>query len=225
MKFLGRSLLILLALYGLVFAIGDLYLAHAQAPLWSAIVFVVVLIGTQYLIAPWLIQLVLAIDFTEELPARNREFVEHLCAERGLKVPRIGIIRSGTPNAFSFGHVPANSRVVVTTGLLEVLSPEETNAVLAHEIGHIEHWDFVVMAIAALAPLLLYQIYVFTQNVNKIARRRLYRISLLLGESVHPVVVESYSRILCGSLRCRGYPRAGCAVFGPGQDCLWHDPS
>ena len=136
MKFLGRSLLILLALYGLVFAIGDLYLAHAQAPFWSAIVFVVVVIGIQYLIAPWLIHLVLAIDFTEELPAINREFVEQLCAERGLKVPRIGIIRSGTPNAFSFGHVPGNSRVVVTTGLLEVLSPEETNAVLAHEIGH-----------------------------------------------------------------------------------------
>jgi len=166
MKFLGRSLLILLALYGLVFAIGDLYLAHAQAPFWSAIVFVVVVIGIQYLIAPSLIHLVLAIDFTEELPARNREFVEQLCAERGLKVPRIGIIRSGTPNAFSFGHVPGNSRVVVTTGLLEVLSPEETNAVLAHEIGHIEHWDFVVMTIAALAPLLLYQIYVFTHNVN-----------------------------------------------------------
>jgi len=55
MKFLGRSLLILLALYGLVFAIGDLYLAHAQAPFWSAIVFVVVVIGIQYLIAPWLI--------------------------------------------------------------------------------------------------------------------------------------------------------------------------
>src|SRR5438128_1081490 len=98
MKFLGRSLLILLALYGLVFAIGDLYLAHAQAPFWSAIVFVVVVIGIQYLIAPWLIHLVLAIDFTEELPAINREFVEQLCAERGLKVPRIGIIRSGTPN-------------------------------------------------------------------------------------------------------------------------------
>ena len=99
-----------------------------------------------------------------ELPARNREFLERLCQERGLKVPRIGVIHSGTPNAFCFGHVPGDARVVVTTGLLDVLTPEEANAVLAHEIGHIEHWDFAVMAIAALAPLLLYQIYEFTRG-------------------------------------------------------------
>lgn len=169
MKFFSRSLLILLALYGLVFALGDAFLAHAGAPLWIAIVFAVALIGLQYLIGPWFIELLLDIrwdDGGDQLPARNREFIERLCHERGLKVPRIGIIQSGTPNAFTFGHVPGNARVVVTTGLLDVLTPEEANAVLAHEIGHVEHWDFVVMTIAALAPLLLYQIYVFTRGNN-----------------------------------------------------------
>ena len=167
MKFLSRSLLILLALYGLVFAVGDALLAQARVPLWGGIAFAVGLVGLQYLIGPWLIQLLLQIrwdDAGTELPARNREFIERLCQERGLKVPRIGVIQSGTPNAFAFGHVPGNARVVVTTGLLEVLTPEEANAVLAHEIGHVEHWDFVVMTIAALAPLLLYQIYVFTRG-------------------------------------------------------------
>jgi heat shock protein HtpX len=55
---------------------------------------------------------------------------------------------------------------VVTTGLLELLTPEESNAVLAHEIGHIEHWDFAVMTFASLAPMLLYQIYVVTDRIN-----------------------------------------------------------
>lgn len=169
MKFLSRSLLLLLALYGLVFAIGDAFLAKADAPLWIAIAFAVACVGLQYLIGPWLIQLVLDIKWDERgdlLPARNREFLERLCRERGLRMPRIGVIESGTPNAFCFGHVPGNARVVVTTGLLEVLTPEEANAVLAHEMGHVEHWDFVVMTIAALAPLLLYQIYVFTRTNN-----------------------------------------------------------
>jgi len=170
MRFLSRSLLILLALYGLVFAAGDAFLAHVGVPLWVAVVFSVVIIGIQYLIGPWLIQWLLDIrweglgDQGAELPARNREFVERLCQERGLKVPRIGVIHSGTPNAFAFGHVPGNARVVVTTGLLEVLTPEEANSVLAHELGHVEHWDFVVMTIAALAPLILYQIYAFTRS-------------------------------------------------------------
>ena len=167
MKFIVRSLLILLALYGFVFALGDMFLAHERAPVWLGVVFSVGIIGVQYLAGPWFVEWLLTIvwdDHADLLPAVNREFVQKLCAQRGIRVPRIGIIYSGTPNAFSFGHTPANARVVVTKGLLDVLTPEEANAVLAHEIGHVEHWDFAVMAIAALAPLLLYQIYVFTRN-------------------------------------------------------------
>jgi heat shock protein HtpX len=167
MKFIIRSLLILAALYGLVFALGDMYLAHERVSVWWAVAFSVGIIGVQYVVGPWFIEWLLTIvwdDHADMLPAANREFVQRLCAERGIRVPRIGIIFSGTPNAFSFGHTPANARVVVTKGLLDVLTPEEANAVLAHEIGHVEHWDFAVMAIAALAPLLLYQVYVFTRN-------------------------------------------------------------
>ncbi len=167
MKFITRSLLILLALYGLVFAIGDAYLAEAGAPLWVALAFAIFFIGLQYAIAPWIIARLMHIRWDRELPAANREFIERLCAQRGLKIPRIGVIESGTPNAFSFGHVPADARVVVTTGLLDVLTPEESNAVIAHEIGHVEHWDFAVMTIAALAPLILYQIYVFTRRSGR----------------------------------------------------------
>jgi heat shock protein HtpX len=169
MKFLTRSLLFLLALYGLVFAIVDWYLARSGAGLWFAIVWAVVFIGLQYLIAPTIIEWVLDISWCDEeakLPDANREFIEKLCAERGLKVPRLGIIYSGTPNAFSFGRVRRDARIVVTSGLLEVLTPEEANAVLAHELGHVEHWDFAVMTIAALAPLMLYQIYVWTDRIS-----------------------------------------------------------
>jgi heat shock protein HtpX len=168
-KFFTRSILILLALYGLLFAVGDLYLARIGIPMWGAIGFALVFVAFQYLIGPWLIELVVSIHWDDHypaLPARNREFIEKLCAERGVKIPRIGIIHSGTPNAFSFGHTPGDSRVVVTQGLLDVLTVDEANAVLAHEIGHIEHWDFVVMTVAGLVPLLLYQIYAFSRNIN-----------------------------------------------------------
>lgn len=169
MKLASRSLLILLALYGLIFAIINALLAKIGAPLWAALLFAVVTVVLQYLIGPWIIEWIFDIywdDAQTQLPAANREFIEKLCAERGLRVPRVGIIESGTPNAFCFGHVPSNSRVVVTTGLLDVLTPEEANAVLAHEIGHIEHRDFIVMTIAALAPLLLYQLYVFSDRIE-----------------------------------------------------------
>jgi Zn-dependent protease with chaperone function len=173
-KFL--TILILLALYGLVFAIGDLYLAQVGIPLWGAIAFAVVFIGIQYVIGPWLVEKVVEIqwdDLYPAIPARNREFIEKLCAERGLKVPRIGVIPSGTPNPFSFGHLPGDSRVVVTSGLLDVLTVDEANAVLAHEIGHIEHWDFAVMTIAALAPCC------FTRFIPSPATSAVFALSLM----------------------------------------------
>ena len=169
MKFVTRSLLFLLALYGLVFAFGDWYLMRSAAGLWFAALFAVGFIGVQYLAAPWIIERVLTISWCDEgakLPQANQEFLQRLCAERRLKMPRIGIIYSGTPNAFSFGRVRSDARIVVTSGLLEILTPEEANGVLAHELGHVEHWDFAVMTVAALAPLMLYQIYLVTSRIN-----------------------------------------------------------
>ncbi len=165
MKFLTMSSLILIFLYGMVFAVGDAVLVHDQASIWIGLAFAVFFIGLQYLCAPWIIEWVLTIYFDDrDIPEANRAFVEQLCKQRSIPQPKLGLIESGTPNAFSFGRVRSDSRVVITRGLLNVLTPEETNAVLAHEIGHIEHYDFAVMAIAALAPLLLYQIYIFTRR-------------------------------------------------------------
>ena len=170
MKVFGRSLLILLSLYALIFAIGDWYLVRRGAPPWMGILLAVAIVGAQYLISPRIIEWLMDIrwdDSASELPARNRQFLENLCAERRLKMPRIGIVDCPTPNAFSFGHVPADARIAVTTGLLATLSAEETNAVLAHEMGHVEHWDFVVMTLAALAPLVLWNMYSFTRRSDK----------------------------------------------------------
>jgi len=69
MKFIARSLLILIALYGLVFAIGDAILSHQHAPLWIAVVLAVGIIGLQYLIAPWLIEWLMTIVWDHCCPA------------------------------------------------------------------------------------------------------------------------------------------------------------
>jgi Zn-dependent protease with chaperone function len=168
-SFFGRSLLLLVALYGLVFAIGDLALVHGQAPLWSGFIFVFVLIGLQYLAGPWIIRWVYSIDWDEDqIPAAHRAFVERMCREHNLPTLRLGIIESGTPNAFAFGRLRADACIVVTRGLLDICSEDEVNAVLAHEIGHVAHYDFAIMALAAAAPLLLWQIYIWTDRVSNL---------------------------------------------------------
>lgn len=169
MSFVSRSMLVLFVLYGLVFAVGDAYLLHGGAPLWTGILFVIVFIGLQYLVSPWLIEWFFSIDWDENaVPAAQRQFVADLCRERGLPPLRIGVIYSGTPNAFAFGRLRRDARIVVTEGLLKSLTTDEANAVLAHEVGHVAHYDFAVMALAAMGPLLLYQIYVWTDRVNNL---------------------------------------------------------
>ncbi len=129
MGFLTRSLLLLFALYGLVFALGDAYLLHGYAPIWSGVVFVVALIGIQYLISPWLIEAFFCIRWDEDaIPAARRAYIERLCREQGFSCPRIGLIESGTPNAFAFGRLRRDARLVVTRGLLDILSEEEADA-------------------------------------------------------------------------------------------------
>ena len=169
MGFASRSLLLLFVLYGLVFVVGDAALLHGQAPIWAGVIFVVVLIGVQYLLSPWFIELCFSIDWEEDaVPPAVRAFVERMCREHNLPQLRIGIIESGTPNAFAFGRLQSDARIVITRGLLDMLTEDETNAVLAHEIGHVAHYDFAVMAVASMAPLLLWQIYVWTNRVNNL---------------------------------------------------------
>jgi len=167
--FISRSLIVLTALYGLVFVIGDVLLLHGDFSLWWGFGFAIALIGLQYLLAPWLIEHFFTINWDEySVPAVQRAYIERLCRERGLPPIKVGIIESGTPNAFAFGRLRSDARIVVTRGLLEILTPQEIEAVLAHEVGHVAHYDFAVMALAALAPLLLYQVYIWTDRINNL---------------------------------------------------------
>ena len=54
----------------------------------------------------------------------------------------------------------------------EILDDEEVKAVLAHELGHIKHWDFVVMTVAQLVPIVLYQIYRVCDDLMTSSRSR-----------------------------------------------------
>jgi Zn-dependent protease with chaperone function len=88
------------------------------------------------------------------LPRDNRNFVVSVCMRKKLLYPSIGIMDEPASNAFTFGWL-FNPRVVVTTGLLSSLDNDEVNAVLAHEFGHVVHWDFTLVALALVIPLLL----------------------------------------------------------------------
>jgi heat shock protein HtpX len=71
-----------------------------------------------------------------------------------MKKPRVGIADIKVPNAFATGRSPDRSVVCVTTGILGLLTADEMEAVLAHELSHVAHRDVTVMTIASTAGIL-----------------------------------------------------------------------
>ncbi len=162
-----RSVVVLGILFGLMFAVLIAALYAADLPsgvaLPLALGLAVGMAALQFAISPVILQWILKINWMEPemVSPRLGSALRQMCLERRLPVPRFGIIEDGNPNAFTFGHWPSDARLVLTRGLVEMCDEEETEAVMAHELGHIAHWDFVVMTVAATVPLVLYVIYRF----------------------------------------------------------------
>jgi heat shock protein HtpX len=76
--------------------------------------------------------------------------VAGLAARAGLPKPRVYIIDSDTPNAFATGRNPEHAAVAVTRGLISILSRDELEGVLAHELAHIKNRDILISSMAAV---------------------------------------------------------------------------
>ncbi|MDQ3896766.1 MAG: M48 family metalloprotease, partial [Actinomycetota bacterium] len=95
------------------------------------------------------------------------DIVARQCAGAGVPLVKLGIVDDGNPNAFTFGRTPTDARMWVTRGLLERLDERELEAVVAHEVGHVKHWDFAVMTVAAVIPMTLYLAYLVARGSNR----------------------------------------------------------
>ncbi len=79
--------------------------------------------------------------------------IDRLCALADMPKPRVGIADTSVPNAFATGRSPQRSVVCVTTGILGLLTTEELEGVLAHELSHVAHRDVLVMTVASSAGI------------------------------------------------------------------------
>ena len=167
--FAAASLLTFGVLFSFLFSIIILVLQVTQnLNIFLAIGLTVVVNVILWLISPWLTDLMnrffykvrfLKKEEMDELYPELSQFIQSISAKHRFPYPKIGIIDDQNPTAFTYGSGRYNARIVLTEGLFTYLSPQETKAVVAHELGHIVNRDFVVMMIASTIVQILYEIY------------------------------------------------------------------
>jgi heat shock protein HtpX len=75
--------------------------------------------------------------------------VENLAHKAGIPMPKVYVIPSDSPNAFATGRNPQNAAVAATQGIMRILSRDELEGVMAHELAHVRNRDTLISTIAA----------------------------------------------------------------------------
>ena len=170
-KLLGISLLTMTCLYGLLAGIVILVVKLLGGEVMFGITVGIIILFIQFLISPWITDITMRLfykaDFNAKLPEYLKSFLFDECKKYNMKNPRVAVIDDGGPNAFTYGRTKNDARIVITRGIYELLTEDEVKAVVAHELGHVVHYDMLFMTAVQVVPLVLYAIYeIFARRNN-----------------------------------------------------------
>jgi len=141
-----KTALLLGAMSGLFLLLGDV-LGGAQGLLFGFVVAAVMNFGSYWFSD----KIVLKLYRAQEVGPDHRlhQVVSRLASRAGLPMPRVYIIPQPSPNAFATGRNPSHAAVAATEGVLRLMTDEELEGVIAHELAHVKHRDILISSVAA----------------------------------------------------------------------------
>lgn len=152
----GRDTGLTFRMFLVMFLLAALYLLFLTFLWWAGLdyatmgIIAAALLGAQYFFSDKLIlwSVGARVVGPEEAPELHA-IIERLSAMADVPKPRVAIVETDVPNAFATGRNPKNAVVAVTTSIINRLTPQELEAVLAHELTHVHNRDVMVITIAS----------------------------------------------------------------------------
>lgn len=153
-----NTVLLILLFMALVAAVGyaaDLSIGSGDVPVLSLMALILAL--GQALVG-YVAGDKIALALSKARPVTGKDFkerqlinvTEEMAIAAGIPMPKLYVIPDPDLNAFATGRSPRHASIAVTQGLLERLSRDELQAVVAHEIGHIRNYDIRLMTMVAI---------------------------------------------------------------------------
>ncbi|WP_135605100.1 zinc metalloprotease HtpX [Methanococcoides sp. NM1] len=148
MKNMFKTTLLLASLTGLLIIVGRLI--GGTTGMFIAFAFAIVLnFGSYWYSDKIVLKMYHAKEVTESESPKLYEIVRNLAMRADLPMPKVYIVETSMPNAFATGRDPKHAAVAATTGIMNLLTPEEIEGVLAHELAHVKNRDTLISAVAA----------------------------------------------------------------------------
>lgn len=146
----AKTTILLAALGGLIVGVASLLGGGSSGAVMIGLVLALVMVGGSYWFSDRLaLSSARAQVITEADHPEFYGMVRDLATRAGMPMPRVAVSPSEQPNAFATGRGPNNAVVCATRGLLQSLSRDEVEGVMAHELMHVRNRDILIGSVAA----------------------------------------------------------------------------
>ncbi|HEX8031343.1 MAG TPA: protease HtpX [Vicinamibacterales bacterium] len=126
--------------------------------------------------------------------------VEQLTRKAGLPMPEVGVYDSPEVNAFATGSSKRSSLVAVSSGLLRSMRREEAEAVLAHEVSHIQNGDMVTMTLiqGVVNAFTIFFSRVIANIIRQVVDERISNLVFFVSTIVFDIVLSLLGMMVVG---------------------------
>ncbi|GBD25667.1 Protease HtpX [bacterium HR30] len=143
-----KTALLLGLLTGLILWLGQFF-GGSQGMIVAFLFAVLMNFGSYWFSDKIVLAMYRAREVSESEAPELYAMVHNLAMKAGIPMPRVYIIPSAAANAFATGRNPQHAAVAVTEGILRIMTMEELEGVLAHELSHVKNRDILISSIAA----------------------------------------------------------------------------